>query len=478
MSFASPANLFRSTFFRLACSFMLVFFIAMLVVLQRTDEAIEEYFEDKALGFGNELLLEKLNFLDQFGVQALSDELTLLSERSSQSREIYVLFDDACQPLAGSADRLPDTFLNANTCRRMIREGGNQLFNLPRENSGIQHQSQYGSSEVRVDDAVAVFEQLPNGGSLLVVMVAPEAEEARDFMDVTLAWTFAFLFGVGLIGATLLTRLVSLKLERINLLSREIRQGDLSQRIPLQGSGDEFDNLSANLNAMLDRIEEVLEGSKQVTNDIAHDLRTPLTRIQTRIETLKNRQIENEDFLEALTNIEAEAAALLEMFNSLLKIAGVESGRVRSSFQDVDLALVCKDVIELIEPLAEDKTVSFSPQIKDSVIVRGDKNLLFQAMVNILENAIKFTPAESNIWISLSAIEDKCILKVMDEGPGIPDDQSTKVFKRFYRLEDHRGTEGYGLGLSLVLAIAELHGGKIRLENQDLGLLFIVELPL
>lgn len=476
MLFVNLSSLYHSALFRLASLFMLVSFSATLVILEQTDEAIEQYFEDKALSFGNELLVEKLGFFEEFGAAALTQEIMMLSERNPESREIYVLLDENCNAIAGAPERLNLEFLNPDTCRRMERAGGTRIFNLPRESSGIRYQSQYDNREINHDDAVAVYEQLPTGGSLLVVLVAPEAEEARDFMDSTLAWTFTLLFCGGLTGAILLTLSVSRRLEKVNLMSREIRLGDLSRRIPLNGSGDEFDNLSMNLNAMLDRIEQVLEGSKQVTNDIAHDLRTPLTRIQTRIESLKNNRIKDDETGDALEKIGEEASALLDMFNSLLQIAGIESGRVTSAFKEVDYSQVCRDVIDLLEPVAAEKSVALDYQLEDSLLVQGDRNLLFHCATNIIENAIKYTPSGGRAFVDLKRADNYIVFQVRDEGPGIPDQEMTNVFKRFYRLEGHRGTEGYGLGLSLVQAVIDLHRGSIHLENTENGLEFIVTL--
>lgn len=463
-------SLLRSTSFRLTCISMLVFASATLFIAVRNEEAMETFFENQALAFVEGLMLDNLDFAEEYGLTGLAGEITELSERNSQSRDIYVLFDESCRVIAGTPERLLDDYSQPNICGNLERAGGTRIFDLPREISQLQYQPGYENTGFEDDEAVANLRSLPGGGWLLIVLVVPEIEETREFLTSTLNWTMVLLLSVGLVGAIALTQSVSKKLEKVNTLSREIRQGDLSRRIPVDESGDEFDKLSQNLNAMLDRIEEVLEGSKQVTNDIAHDLRTPLTRIQTRMELLKARLDIDSDARNQLEEMEVEATELLSMFNALLRISGVESGRVTKSFMQVDYSQVVKDAIDLLGPLAEEKEISLRAEIEDAVSVHGEKSLLFQAASNLIENAIKYSPESSTIFVSLNQNSKVAVLKVIDEGPGIPEGKLKKVMQRFYRLESHRGTAGHGLGLSLVKAIAETHQGSINLSNTDHGL--------
>ncbi len=423
-------------------------------------------------------MLDNLDFAQEYGITGLAREITELSERSEYSREIYVLFDEDCNVLAGAPDRLLDAYTQPTVCDDLQNSGGTRVFDLPREISQLQYQPGYENTGFEDDEAVAILRGLPGGGALLIVLVVPEIEETREFLGSTLNWTVALLLSVGLLGAIAITLSVSKKLEKVNAMSRDIRQGDLSRRIPLDQSGDEFDKLSQNLNAMLDRIETVLEGSKQVSNDIAHDLRTPLTRIQTRIETLQsNLDSASETWLQ-LEAMRGEATELLSMFDSLLRIAGIESGRAAKSFVDVDYSKVCADAIELLAPLAAEKEITLETQFDEPVNVLGDRNLLFQAASNIVENAIKYSSTGSEISISLKRDEKVSVLIVVDEGPGIPEGELKGVFRRFYRLESHRGTSGHGLGLSLVKAVAEIHRGSILLENTGKGLNVRMSIPL
>ncbi len=422
-------------------------------------------------------MLDNLDFAEEYGLAGLAGEISEISERNIQSREIYVLFDENCRAIAGAPQRLLEDYTQSTICSDMEMAGGTRIFDLPREISQLQYQPGYENTGFEEDEAVANLRPVPGGGWLLIVLVVPEIEETREFLTATLNWTMILLFSVGLVGAVALTQSVSRKLEKVNTLSREIRLGDLSRRIPVDESGDEFDKLSQNLNAMLDRIEEVLEGSRQVTNDIAHDLRTPLTRIQTRMEFLRAKLDKDSDARNQLEEMEVEAAELLDIFNSLLRISGVESGRVTRSFTQVDCSQVVKDAIDLLGPLAEEKEISLRAEIEGAVTVHGEKSLLFQAASNIIENAIKYSPKNSTIFVSLNRNPKTSVFKVIDEGPGIPEGKLKKVMQRFYRLESHRGTAGHGLGLSLVKAIAEIHQGSLGLSNTDHGLKVQLHIP-
>ena len=451
---------------------MLVFVMATLIIVSLAYAAMERYLEDQAYAFVDGLILDNLDFFEEFGSDALALEIDELSALDERSRQIYVLFDENCEVVAGAPGRLPEEFAGGTPCEELESSGGARAFDLPYRTSGREDLAEHGHSGLDDDEAIAKIEPLPDGGWLLVVLVVPEIEETREFLVSTLGWAVALLFAVGLAGAVLLTRAVSRRLEQVNSMSRDIRQGDLSRRIPLDGSGDEFDKLSTNLNAMLDRIEQVIEGSRQVTNDIAHDLRTPLTRIQTHIETLQARLEEDGETADQLDRIADESGKLLDMFNALLRIAGIESGGITRSFQDVDLSEVCRDALELLEPLAGEKGISLAAGMESALIVNGDRNLLFQSVTNVIENAIKYSPEDSAVHVTLKQRGGGCVFRVTDNGPGIPDDLQEKVFQRFYRLERHRGTSGYGLGLSLVRAVADIHQGTIDLESGRDGLSF------
>jgi signal transduction histidine kinase len=246
--------------------------------------------------------------------------------------------------------------------------------------------------------------------------------------------------------------------------------GDLSQRVEVGSRWDDLSNMAAVLNMLLNRIEELMQGVRQVSDNIAHDLRTPLARMRNKIETLQQ-----EDDKEVYTDLLAEADQLLGTFNALLRISRLESEKKRSHFADVNLKGLLKDVVALYEPLAEDKNITVSCAF-ENINYSGDRDFLFQAYANLLDNAVKFTPEKGTITINLQHEHDLIYITVSDTGMGVDDEETDKIFNRFYRSEQSRNTEGTGLGLSLVAAVIHLHGGEIKATNTNPGLRIITVL--
>jgi signal transduction histidine kinase len=268
-------------------------------------------------------------------------------------------------------------------------------------------------------------------------------------------------------------------LHRVEVVSNTtagIIHGDLGQRVPLTGSGDEFDQLATNLNAMLDQIERLMSGMRQVTDNIAHDLRTPLSRLRSRLEVTLLETPDVARYGEVLRETIAEADRLLGTFTALLGIAEAEAGSGRGNMETVDLAEIARSVVELYEPAAEEKGLELGGRFEGPVLVHGDRHLLAQAAANLVDNALKYTPSGR---IDLTVVGDRktARLEVSDSGPGIPEDRRDAVFDRFVRLESSRSTPGNGLGLSLVRAVAQLHGGTVTLADHDPGLRAILTLP-
>jgi len=284
----------------------------------------------------------------------------------------------------------------------------------------------------------------------------------------------ALILGIGitvalaLVGALVISRMLLGQIEAINATSREIIAGDLGRRIPVSGRGDEFDRLAGNLNAMLDQIERLLEGLRQVTDNIAHDLRTPLSRLRSRLEIALMESAGPGDREVAIERAIAEADSLLSTFNALLSIAQAEAGDARESFQPIELADLIADAAELYGPIADEKRISMTVDAAGAGPIRGD--LVFQALTNLVDNAVKYAPADSEIGISLREQDGKLTLSVCDRGPGIPAGERDAVVRRFYRLEASRSTPGSGLGLSLVEAVARLHGARLSFADNRPGL--------
>ena len=455
---------------------MAIFVVSTLAIGVLFHWTVQNYLETQARSFVEALMLDTTSLYEELGAEALIEEIDERARLDPFSRDIYVLFDENYEPIAGAPDRLPEVMLLPDFPQSSEAKRGRIATDFPNRFNRRLRPEGRASWRRADDDAVFLIEQLTGGLSLMIVLIAPEIEETREFVRGSLATSAVLMSLLGLVGAVVLTRVVERKLERLNVLSHEIREGDLTLRIPSDGTGDEFDRLSGNLNAMLDRISELLESSRQVTNDIAHDLRTPLTRMRTRVEALRDAAGTGEDVDQALDLIVEDSGAVLRMFDALLRIAGIESGSADRAFEDVSLSAIVEDVAELYEPLAAEKDITFTQSIVPSLEVKGDRHLLFQATANIVENAIKYTPRGGRVGVDLRPRDGGVKLLVEDSGPGIPEEEREKVFDRFYRLEGHRSSPGHGLGLSLVKAIVDLHRGTIRLGSNRGGLSFSVEM--
>jgi signal transduction histidine kinase len=264
------------------------------------------------------------------------------------------------------------------------------------------------------------------------------------------------------------------RIDTIGRTSRAIMEGDLSARIPARRTNDEIDALVNGLNAMLDRIQQLLEGLRQVSSDIAHDLRTPLGRLRQRLEDAREHATSTAEYQAATEAAIGEADGLLEIFSALLRIAQIEAGAQKSAFTALDLTELMRSIGEAYAPSAEDSQHKLEVHVADGVTIAGDRQLLAQLFSNLIENALTHTPAGSTVRVALRAMAGGFEAEVADTGPGIPEAERNKVFDRFYRLDRSRTTKGSGLGLALVKAIATLHGLSLRLEDRKPGLAVIL----
>jgi signal transduction histidine kinase len=287
------------------------------------------------------------------------------------------------------------------------------------------------------------------------------------------------LFSVIAGGVT--ARRVLKRIDTIRDTSTKIMSGNLSERVPITKRNDEFDGLATNLNAMLDRIEQLLQGLKEVTDNVAHDLKTPLTRLRNQAETALRDGSSDEARQQALETTIAESDRLIQTFNALLMIARAEAGAPSGALTDVDVSAVVADVAELYGPVAEDAGIIVETAIADRVTLRANRELIGQAMVNLLENAVKYAKPDGEgtgkITVGLRQAENRVLIEVADNGPGIPEEDRKRVLERFVRLEKSRSESGSGLGLSLVDAVARLHGGMFRIEDNAPGVRAVIDLP-
>jgi signal transduction histidine kinase len=306
---------------------------------------------------------------------------------------------------------------------------------------------------------------LDNRFNLLIGQEMKDLSTLKALVARALVWGLLLTLVLGVIGGLMMRRTLSSRLGAINMTSRKIMQGDLRRRIATRGTGDEFDELATNLNNMLDQIEHGMEGVRRVSDNIAHDLKTPLARLKNRVEELRFQVAGREKEEAAVDQIIHEADGLLATFNALLRIARIEYSEQRKGFKSVDLNSILYDLLELYEPWIEEKGQHLSVQISDTVEISADRDMLFQAFANLLDNAIKYTPESGVITIRTYKQKDEWFVDIADNGPGIPKEEHEKVVQRFYRLEKSRTTPGSGLGLALVFAVLKLH--KLNLDFSD-----------
>lgn len=442
-------KLLRNFIFRQALLYTALSLVSMLVLLGfiywatagYMDDELDATIEEETLG-----LSEQYRIGGVIGLSAIIEERVSLNPRGPA---IYLLADEDFQPIVGNLDAWPG--------RNSVDYGWTR-FSMQRP--GKKRTTQY---EVRA----RTFD-FEDGLHLLVGRDTGDLERTRALILNAMAWGIFIIvvlaLGVGLFMSSRVMR----RIDAINQTSREIMEGDLSRRIPVAGSGDDFDKLARNLNRMLERIESLMLAVHQVSDNIAHDLRTPLSRLRTRLEEVRSSS--DDEIPSQLDKAIGDADELLATFNALLRIARIESGSSGFSFTTLDLASLARDVAELYEPVAVDKGQELVIEEHGIVLVEGDQHLLFQLLANLVENAIRHTPPGTKIVLTTSATPAGPELQVADNGPGIPAALQEKVFQRFFRADASRSTPGSGLGLSLVRAVAELHHGRVELADNTPGL--------
>jgi signal transduction histidine kinase len=398
---------------------------------------------------------------EQYRQQGVNRLVQVIGERSGEKGDrnnVYILTDANLNRLAGNVRNWPT---GADAEGQWVRLG----LQRQEEDRLVPH-------EIRARTFT-----LPGGHQLLVGRDMNEKTKFRNTVVETLAWSLAATVVLGVIGGLFVSRRMLRRVDQVSHTAQGIMQGDLSRRMRKSGSDDEFDRLAESLNAMLDQIERLMTGMRWATESIAHDLRSPLTRLRTRIElALRDPPSPGQD-REALADALAQTDAALALFDSLLKIATAEAGVAPTEPTLLDLADLARDAAELYEPVAEDKGIALGIHAPGPARVRGQAQLLAQAVANLLDNAVKNTPPDGRISVSIESDEHFVTLTVADTGPGIPEADRERVLERFVRLEPSRQGPGTGLGLSLVAAVAKLHGATLRLKDNEPGLKVALRLP-
>lgn len=322
----------------------------------------------------------------------------------------------------------------------------------------------------------ATYNTLPDGSHLLVGRDIDDLDEFVETINTALAWGVALMFVLAGVAGVSVTRRTVGRIEAINATGREIMRSGLGRRIPLRGTRDEWDQLAENLNAMLQRIEELIEENKQVSDDVAHDLRTPLMRMRGRLERAYDRGLDSERDRVLVGDTIQDLDRVLAMFSSLLRISQIEAHARKAAFRVVDLAEIAGEVAELFDAAAEEKGCRITLIAGGRVPVLGDRDLLFDAISNVLDNAIRHGGPGEVIVEAATDVAGPAVF-VADRGPGIPPEERKHVFKRFYRLERSRSSPGNGLGLSLVAAVAQLHDARIEMADHGPGLSIRMRFP-
>jgi signal transduction histidine kinase len=319
--------------------------------------------------------------------------------------------------------------------------------------------------------AVFMRSSLPGGLHLLVGRDVTRFEALESLFRYGLAGASTIILLVGVLGGWQIRRVLLSEVQGISQTASAIVDGDLSHRLPTNGGRDELDMLAQTVNRMLDQIEQLVHGVRNVSNAIAHDLRTPLAELRSRLEELSvTRPPPEETFAEIETAV-ADVDRVIGIFNALLRLAEIDTGARRSGFVEVDLVKIASEAAEFYLPVAELKGVTLTFASSGELPVAGDPLLLAQAIGNLVDNALKYAQEKGTIAVRAAQRPDRAIeVAVSDDGPGIPDDEKPKVTERFYRGDASRGTEGVGLGLSLVAAVAKLHGGVLELTDNHPGL--------
>lgn len=396
------------------------------------------------------------------GIAAL---ITAVEARSREpGANLYLVTDANGTRLAGNIDEVP---------RALLENASGKPSILP-----YAREASTGRQRLAMVEVVP----LPGGLHMVIGRDLTESERFRGIILRSLGWAVALLAVLGVIGWIFVSRRVVNRIDQATDASRRIMEGDLSGRLAIAGTGDEFDRLASSLNAMLDRIETLLYSLKDVSDNIAHDLKTPLTRLRNRVEAALAGAPDAASYRTALESTIEESDQLIRTFNALLMIARVEAGAADSSMTVTDASEIVHDVVELYEPVAEEAKVSLSASTQGPLPIRGNRELLGQALANLVDNAIKHcgTAGEGGPYaVNVSAAPEGewLVLRVDDNGPGVPEEDRDRVLQRFVRLEKSRSAPGSGLGLSLVAAVVRMHRGNITLGDNAPGLSVAIRLP-
>ncbi len=458
-------KLFRTTTFRLSLTYLALFSAAAAVAI------FYLYWNTTVLlsrQLNQTIEAELTGLAEQYRAGGLEQLVRIVAERSqTPGNSLYLVADSEGRRVAGNLSAVSQGLWNSLGPVEFV-------YNRPAP----------GGVERRL--AFANVFRLPGGYRLIV---GRDIDDRRQFARMTrsaMLWGLFVmaLFGIG--GGYWVSRKLLARIDAVGETARTIMQGDLTGRLPVNGSGDELDRLSESLNLMLARIEQLMAGLREVSDNIAHDLKTPLNRLRNRVEGALREPYKEAGYRETLERTIEDADGLIKTFNALLSIARIEAGAGGENREQLDVAALLLDVAELYEPVAEERGIALKAEDAPPVYIRADRQLLGQAIANMIDNAIKYGAPhpgggngfEPEVAVSTRAKNGTAEIVVTDRGPGVPASERERVLGRFVRLEASRSEPGSGLGLSLVAAVARLHGGSLRLEDNEPGLRVVLALPL
>ena len=449
-------RLLHSTIFRLTLLYATFFCASFLLLLAfvyfATVREMESEIRHRITSQMNEVKTE----YNTHGLDALEKQISEFIEDEDEGLAIYLLVDASGKVLAGNMENWPvETQITENWLTFYIESRWQEdgVHVLARENT------------------------MPGGYRLLVGYSLRGPDHARKVMLDVVSASFILAFFVTGFSGTLFSGVIRRRLERVNQICAQVMSGNLDVKVPLTGGGDEFDHLASNVNAMLARIAELVKGLRQTSDNIAHDLRTPLARHRNRLETLLAHPPSPGQTPEHIKAGIDEVDMIVETLNSILRISQAQSGVASGHFVTFDLSSVVSDVIDFYGELAEERNITIRGSVPEFVYAHGDKPLLTQAVANLIDNAIKYTPRDGQIVVALSQHHGTIECVVADNGPGIPREYYARVKERFFRMEDSRTSQGTGLGLSLVDAVAQLHRGELVFGDNQPGLIVTLRLP-
>ena len=461
----SQTSLLRSSVFRITLIYVVIFSVSVLVLFG--------FFYWSTVGYLTTKTDETINaeiqgLAERYRTDGFSGLRLQIAERLAKQQPgettLYLLTDNLYRPMLGNISRWPTGTSDAQ---------GWLDFRLDETNA----EPAAGENSDPNYMARARSFLIGNRYHLLVGKAMKDLQEAREQIIRALLWGMAITVGLALLGGMMMRRTLTRRLDAINRTSREIMGGNLRRRIPTRYSGDEFDELADNLNSMLNQIELGMDGVRRVSDNIAHDLKTPLARLRNRLEELRFRVQDEAEREQLIDQVTAEADGLLATFNALLRIARIESSGRREGFRDLDVTSIIRDLQDLYEPVIEEHNQVLELKIGAPIWMSADRDMLFQAFANLIDNAVKYTPGGGTIQIATGVEGDQPVIAICDSGPGIPETEYSNVTQRFYRLDSSRSTPGSGLGLALAAAVIRLHNMEMRFSSNDPGLCVHINAP-